>query len=105
MASCIAPDWCYVCRINNVTVKAENISHYFRNGICEDCGKLENEPSPSVPGDVDGSSAVTLNDAFVILERSYSSDDSADVTGDGKVDAYDALRILQYLAGWNVTLE
>lgn len=105
VASCIAPDWCYVCRINNVTVKAENISHYFRNGICEDCGKLENEPSPSVPGDVDGSSAVTLNDAFVILERSYSSDDSADVTGDGKVDAYDALRILQYLAGWNVTLE
>ena len=80
-------------------------AHAYLNGTCIVCGYKKGTQSPSVPGDVDGSSAVTLNDAFVILERSYSGDESADVTGDGQVDAYDALRVLQYLAGWNVTLE
>ena len=89
--------WCPSCEQTAIG------EHDYVAGKCENCGHVQS--APSVPGDVDGSSAVTLNDAFVILERSYSGNESADVTGDGQVDAYDALRILQYLAGWNVTLE
>ena len=58
-----------------------------------------------LPGDADGNSRVTLNDAIAILEGTVSNDANADVNGDSKTDINDALRILQYLAGWNVTLQ
>ena len=62
-----------------------------------------------LPGDADNSDGVGLNDAIAILEYLISGSGinlaNADVNGDGTVDAQDVLRILQYDAGWDVTLK
>ena len=62
-----------------------------------------------LPGDADDNEGVELNDAIAILrvlsgEATSISSANADVNGDGKVDLHDVLLILQYLAGWNVSL-
>jgi len=63
-----------------------------------------------LPGDADDNEGVGVNDAIAIL-RAFAGEDvsinteNADVTGDGKVNLEDALRLLQYIAGWNVTLQ
>jgi hypothetical protein len=72
------------------------------DGSCN-CGYVKS--AAALPGDADGNSRVTLNDAIAILEGTVSNDANADVNGDGKTDINDALRILQYMAGWNVTLK
>ena len=76
-------------------------------------GGPEGEPAlpeqPRLPGDADDDGEVVLADAILILR--YGADNTvqlnhanADVNGDGGTDTQDALRLLQYLAGWNVTL-
>lgn len=72
------------------------------DGSCS-CGYVK--AAAGLPGDADNNSRVTLNDAIAILEGTVSNDANADVNGDGKTDLNDALRILQYLAGWNVSLQ
>ena len=62
------------------------------------------------PGDADNSGTVSSSDAIAILQ--HLSDEgvainqsNADVNADGEVDEKDALLILQYYAGWDVTLK
>jgi hypothetical protein len=96
---------CYGCGGTDLEIPTEYIYHdYNGSGICKLCGKDKNAPA-ELPGDADGNSRVTLNDAIAILEGTVSNDANADVNGDGKTDINDALRILQYMAGWNVTLK
>lgn len=63
-----------------------------------------------VPGDVDGNDSVNLSDALNLL-RSLAGENvninvaNVDVNDDGKADIYDVLLLLQYVAGWNVTLK
>ena len=71
-------------------------------GSCSDCGYA---PSTSLPGDADGNSSVTLADVRAILSGNVSSEANADVTGDGNVNEKDVLRIMQYISGWDVTLQ
>ena len=84
--------------------------HVFDDeGICI-CGYEKPQESDRLPGDADNSTGITLADAVVVLQYCASKTTSintsnADVTGDGEVDAKDALRILQHEAGWNVTLK
>lgn len=72
-------------------------------------GSPEGEPQSRLPGDADEDGAVTLADAVCIL-RSGAGEAvainlrNANVNGDAAADASDALLILQYAAGWNVTL-
>lgn len=74
------------------------------DGSCG-CGYEKEETTTRLPGDADDSKGITLNDAYAILNGTASNTSNADVNADGKVDVYDALLILQYLAGWNVTLK
>lgn len=79
------------------------------NNLCTECG-YEKKTTTRLPGDADNSTGITLADAVVVLQYCASKTTSintsnADVTGDGEVDAKDALRILQHEAGWNVTLK
>lgn len=98
-AWCYAPDYCCLCLAEGVTIS--EIVHLFdSNGTCSECGF-----SNSLPGDADGNSSVTIDDAIAILSGNVSSESNADVNGDGKVDQQDVLRIMQYLAGWGVTLQ
>ncbi len=92
---------CLGCWSENV---ANTPQHTFVDGVCS-CGAKENEEATKVPGDADGNSSVTLADVRAILSGKVSSEANADVTGDGKADQQDVLRIMQYIAGWNVTLQ
>ena len=63
-----------------------------------------------IPGDADGNEGISINDAIAILQRIGGenvsiNDANADVNADGQVDLWDALLILQYAAGWEVTLK
>ena len=62
-----------------------------------------------IPGDATGNDKTDLADAIAILEYLISGSGinlaNADVTGDGAVDVQDVLRILQYDAGWDVSLQ
>ena len=91
---CDGNDVCPDCQSKGVTFK---IKHYSW------CGCDEKEAK--VPGDADGNSSVTLADVRAILAGNVSSEANADVTGDGKVDQQDVLRIMQYISGWDVTLQ
>lgn len=85
-------------------------SHTFgSNNLCTECG-YERQTAVCIPGDADNSAGISLADAVAVLQYCVSASTSintsnADVTGDGKVDEKDALLILQYEAGWNVTLK
>jgi len=80
--------------------------------ICSVCGetlRTENVPA-CLPGDANMDGKVNLSDAVCILrDRSGQTAainfHNADVTGDGLVTIQDALRLMQYEAGWDVTLE
>lgn len=81
---------------------------YDKNG--NDCMYCDYWRQSIYPGDADNSNGVSLADAIAVLQ--YCADDSvsinttnADVTGDGMVNEQDLLRLLQYNAGWDVTLE
>lgn len=80
-------------------------AHIYDNGYCMICGYKKGSLQPSLPGDADGSDSITLSDALAILAGDVSNEANADVTGDGKVNEQDALRIMQYDAGWDVTLQ
>lgn len=61
---------------------------------------------PKAPGDADNDGATNINDAIAILQ--YLANGSANVNlrnadfnGDGEVNNYDVLLILQRVAGWN----
>lgn len=63
-----------------------------------------------LPGDADGNKGVSVTDAIALLrylagEKVSINLSNANVNGDGQVDVKDVLRILQYDAGWDVTLE
>lgn len=67
------------------------------------------EPLVRFPGDADDNGKVNAYDAICILKYFIDSTtainlNNADVNADGKADPADALLILQYTAGWNVTL-
>jgi hypothetical protein len=72
---------------------------------------ITGEAAPErLPGDADDNEGVELSDAIAILrvisgEETSINSANADVNGDGKVALKDALLILQYIAGWNVTLK
>lgn len=129
---CTDQSECYQCGVTGFEINWENrycqgpitylsydaTNHTFSCGACKQtytephdfdddgscsCGYVKSDAA--LPGDADGNSRVTLNDAIAILEGTVSNDANADVNGDGAVDANDALRILQYMAGWNVTLK
>ena len=64
----------------------------------------------ALPGDADNSGAVTLEDGILVLRHCAGDDvqinlSNANVNGDSKVEIHDALLIMQYVAGWNVTLK
>ncbi len=62
--------------------------------------------SSRVPGDVLNNGGVTIEDVIALLEYSQPINlSNADVNADGKADIHDALIIMQYIAGWNVTLK
>lgn len=129
---CTDQSECYQCGATGFEITWENryctgtteFLSYDANGhtfTCSDCKQTYTEPhsldddgscscgyvkaAAGLPGDADNNSRVTLNDAIAILEGTVSNDANADVNGDGKTDLNDALRILQYLAGWNVSLQ
>ncbi len=63
-----------------------------------------------IPGDVDNSEGVTVDDALAIIglftEINMSANyQNADVNNDQQIDIKDVLLILQYVSGWDVTLE
>lgn len=65
---------------------------------------------PRIPGDADDSGEVRIQDVVTILASCSGAGTeinraNAEVTGDGTVDLYDVLLIMQYVAGWNVTLQ
>lgn len=129
---CTDQSKCYQCGATGFEITWENryctgtteVLSYDANGhtfTCSDCKQTYTEPhsldddgscscgyvkaAAGLPGDADNNSRVTLNDAIAILEGTVSNNANADVNGDGKTDLHDALRILQYLAGWNVSLQ
>lgn len=68
------------------------------------------QPVPKRPGDADNSAEVTAADALAILEylageRTDINLTNANVNGNDGVDIEDVLQILQFVAGWDVTLE
>ncbi len=81
------------------------------NGLSASCLVQVGEGSASdIPGDANDDFRVTLADALLIFEYGSGSAVSlnqanADVDGSGSVTPDDGLRILQFLAGWNVTLQ
>jgi len=82
---------------------------YDDQKTCKACGYKKPPSIVRVPGDADGNESITLSDAIAVLEYVVGTENNisisnADVTGDDKVDAWDALRILQYNAGWDVVL-
>lgn len=79
----------------------------FNDGKCFLCGKVKED---DLPGDADESEGVSISDSIAILRYLSGADvtintTNADVNGDGEVDEKDALRLLQYAAGWDVNLE
>lgn len=63
-----------------------------------------------LPGDADNSGAVNLEDGILVLRHCEGDGaqinlTNANVNGDSKIDIHDALLIMQYVAGWNVTLK
>lgn len=104
------PGTCYECDVENAIILEENLKHYVfledDDGLvkCSYCDYVKTE-AVRLPGDADNNSSVTIDDAIAILSGSVSSDSNADVNGDGNVDQQDVLRIMQYLAGWGVTLQ
>lgn len=66
-------------------------------------------PSGRVPGDANGSGSVDLADAIKILEELATGEEcyfaNGDVNADGIMDLRDVLLILQYDAGWDVSLK
>lgn len=94
---------CQYCDVENAKILEERMKHWFirDDGSCS-CGY---NPNKRLPGDADNNSSVTLADARAILDGSVSNESNADVTGDGKVDQQDVLRIMQYISGWDVTLQ
>ena len=59
-----------------------------------------------LPGDANDDGTVNLSDAVHILRKASPINESnADVNSDGMVDMHDALLLMQYLAGWKVTLQ
>ena len=93
------------CSSSNCELNYDSEPHDFANGVCTVCKYKQDSALPSLPGDADGSDSVTLNDALAILEGNVTNAESADVTGDGKVNEQDVLRIMQYDSGWNVVLK
>lgn len=72
--------------------------------------ELEAPAAPRLPGDADDNGSVSIDDAVAVLEHCVDGSkkinlNNADVNADDIVDAYDVLLILQYDAGWNVTLK
>lgn len=67
------------------------------------------EPAGRIPGDADGSGAVNLQDAIYLLEALTVGGEvyfaNGDVNADSVLDLRDVLLILQYDAGWDVTLK
>lgn len=131
---CTDQSECYLCGVTGFEITWENrycegpltylshddTKHTFSCGACGEtytephefdddgschCGYEKEETTTRLPGDADDSKGITLSDAYAILNGTASNTSNADVNADGKVDAYDALLILQYLAGWNVTLK
>ena len=100
---CDASSHTFTCSDCKGTYTEPHQFDYYADGSCH-CGMAKGDVI-RLPGDADGNSRVTLNDAIAILEGTVSNDANADVNGDSKTDINDALRILQYLAGWNVTLQ
>lgn len=104
------PGTCYECDVENAIILEENLKHYVLyeddDGLvkCSYCGYVKTE-AVRLPGDADNNSSVTLADARAILSGNVSSESNADVNADGKVNEQDVLRIMQYLAGWDVTLQ
>ena len=96
---------CFTCGVEGVVIEEKQIMHAFdAKGICNRCGKSANA-THVIPGDADNNSSVTLADVRAILSGNVGSEANADVTGDGKADQQDALRIMQYISGWAVTLK
>ena len=65
-------------------------------------------PVEELVGDADGNGKVDANDALLIMQYDAGwevSKPDADVNGDGAVDTKDAVRILQYCAGEISSLE
>ena len=64
------------------------------------------EADARIPGDANDDGFVNLSDAVHIMRKGFPMNTAnADVNGDGKVDEQDALLVMQYAAGWHVTLE
>lgn len=93
------------CSSNNCELYYDPEPHTFAGGVCTVCEYEKGSALPAIPGDADGNDSVTLNDALVILEGKVTNEECADVTGDGKVNEQDALRIMQYDSGWDVVLQ
>lgn len=84
--------------------------------VCANCFEvIRTEMIPAtgssrLPGDANVDSVVDVSDALCILRLGAEQNvvintSNADVTGDGKVDSQDVLRIMQYAAGWDVELK
>ena len=69
----------------------------------------DEETTDRLPGDADGNGVVNLADVTTILDALANGGSvyfsNADVNADGVMNIQDALRILQHLAGWDVTLQ
>lgn len=91
----------------SVDIKVKNGKTYT---ITKNFTITGNAAPERLPGDADGNEGVSIDDVIALLRHLASESvkintANADVNGDGKVDVKDVLRILQYDAGWNVTLK
>lgn len=96
---------CYDC--GEMVYESPHWGFELNDGKCLMCGKVKED---DLPGDADESEGVGISDSIAILRYLSGADvtintTNADVNGDGEVDEKDALRLLQYAAGWDVTLK
>lgn len=97
------------------TVKAysNNRDLYIDSYTSETSPKIYINPiaKDELPGDIDIDGVPGVSDARIVLQAiakgivSEAVRQVADVDNNGKLDANDALKIMQYSAGWNVTLK
>lgn len=95
-----------------IFARTDDYDHYIKSDIAVSPSIYINPiAKDELPGDIDIDGVPGVSDARIVLQAIAKGNVSeavrqvADVDNNGKLDANDALKIMQYSAGWNVTLK